>query len=70
VSIAEAFYDSNALIAYPFGEEKRFEVARKILEKHKSRVTPIITIHEIYTYSLKYALGRSFENKRSTQQNF
>mgnify|MGYP000179704777 CR=1 FL=1 len=68
--MVEAFYDSNALIAYPFGEEKRFEVARKILEELKSRVTSIITIHEIYVYSLKYALGRSFENKRSTQQNF
>jgi len=60
VSVVEAFYDSNVLIAYLFGEEERFEVARKILEKHKSRATSIMAIHEIHVYSLKYGAEKKF----------
>ena len=58
--MVEAFYDSNVLIAYLFGEEKRFEVAWRVLEKHKFRATSIIAIHEIHMYSLKYNTEKKF----------
>ena len=60
MSVVEAFYDSNVLIAYLFREEERFEVARKILGEHKLRVISIITFHEIHIYSIKHSTEKKF----------
>ncbi len=54
------FYDSNILIVYLFKEENRFDMARKVLEKHSVRAISIISIHELHMYSVKLGVEDRF----------
>ncbi len=54
------FYDSNILIAYLFGEEGRFDVARQVLKKHSLKAISIISMHEIHMYSIRFGVEERF----------
>lgn len=60
MAVAEALYDTNVLAAYLFEEEGRFDAARSVLKKHRSKAISIITLHEVYMYSLKYGVEERF----------
>ena len=55
-----AFYDTNVLVAYLFGEEGRFETAQRVLREHALKAISVIAVHEIHMYSVKFNVEDKF----------
>jgi len=61
VSVNAGFYDTNVLIAFLFAEKDRIDIAKKVIRKHLVKAFSIISIHELYFFSVKYGVEERFK---------